>query len=453
VIPDAERHGKPFSLFTVWFATNMQVTAIFTGIVGVTLGLSLLWTIVAIVIGNVIGGVFMALHSAQGPKLGLPQMIQSRAQFGYFGAIVPLVLVMMMYIGFFASSAVLGGATLASWTGLSPDLSIVIISAVCALLALVGYRMIHAVARWVSLVALLAYVYLGIRLLTQSYPHAHYGGGFDFGLFLLAVSISATWQITYAPYVADYSRYLPRSTALRPAFWWTYGGSVISSIWMMAFGALIESVAAKAFGGGSTSFVVDLASSAHWLFTLVILSGVVVANTMNLYGTFMSSATTLTALHPHGIGQVGRAVYVISAGIVGGAVAIAGRGNFVNNYSNFILFLSYFLIPWTAINLCDFYLVRKERYDLKELFKANGIYRKVNPRTMIAYFAAVAVEIPFMSTTFYSGPMVKVLGGADISWILGIIVSASLYFLLNKAIRESNKTAAGALQVEVEPAV
>ena len=51
----------------------------------------------------------MALHPAQGPRLGIPQMIQSRAQFGFYGAVVPILLVIMMYIGFFASSGVLGG--------------------------------------------------------------------------------------------------------------------------------------------------------------------------------------------------------------------------------------------------------------------------------------------------------------------------------------------------------
>lgn len=41
----------------------------------------------------------MALHSAQGPRLGIPQMIQSRAQFGFCGAILPILLVILMYVG------------------------------------------------------------------------------------------------------------------------------------------------------------------------------------------------------------------------------------------------------------------------------------------------------------------------------------------------------------------
>jgi len=82
-VPDSERHGSVRSLFTVWFAANMQVTTVVTGALGVIVGLPLPWAILALVIGNLVGAVFMALHSAQGPKLGIPQMIQSRAQFGF----------------------------------------------------------------------------------------------------------------------------------------------------------------------------------------------------------------------------------------------------------------------------------------------------------------------------------------------------------------------------------
>ena len=113
-IPESERHGSAFSLFTLWFAANMQVTTVVTGALAVILGLPLGWALVAVVVGNALGGIFMALHSAQGPTMGIPQMIQSRAQFGFYGAILPLVLVILMYLGFFASSAVLGGQALAA---------------------------------------------------------------------------------------------------------------------------------------------------------------------------------------------------------------------------------------------------------------------------------------------------------------------------------------------------
>ena len=82
VIPPEERHGTPLSQFTLWMGANLQITAIVDGALAVVFGADALWAIIGLLIGNLLGGIVMALHSAQGPRLGLPQMISSRAQFG-----------------------------------------------------------------------------------------------------------------------------------------------------------------------------------------------------------------------------------------------------------------------------------------------------------------------------------------------------------------------------------
>lgn len=64
----------------MWFGANCMVVTISTGSLAVVTGFSLFWSGVALIIGLLVGGVFMVHHSAQGPQLGLPQMIQSRAQ-------------------------------------------------------------------------------------------------------------------------------------------------------------------------------------------------------------------------------------------------------------------------------------------------------------------------------------------------------------------------------------
>jgi nucleobase:cation symporter-1, NCS1 family len=443
-IPENERHGSVTSLFTVWFGANMQVTTVVTGALGVVLGLPLPWAIVALIVGNLVGAVFMALHSAQGPKLGIPQMIQSRAQFGYYGAILPLLLVVLMYVGFFATSAVLGGSALAGWWGINKTLATILVSAVCTVLAAYGYRLIHQYERWISLVAALGFLYLTYKLLSGHHIGAvWHSGHVAGGTFLLVVALAATWQITYAPYVADYSRYLPADTTVRSAFWWTYAGTVISTCWMMAFGSIAAAVATKAFNGGSTSFVAGLGGSGtHWLFSLIIVLGIIAVNVLNLYGMFMCATTTITALSPLQVRSGVRLLFVLASAVIGTVIAIAATANFLDNFENFILFLAYFLIPWTAINLVDFYLIRKERYDIDAIFDPDGIYGKFNLRAIAAYVIGIAVEIPFMSTTFYTGPLVSHLGGADISWIIGLIVASGIYYFSMRPAEASARTPA-----------
>ena len=97
MVPDSERHGTPKSQFTLWFGVNMQITAVVNGALAVVFGADVVWALVGLFIGQIIGGAVMALHSAQGPALGLPQMISSRAQFGVYGAVLPLFLVLLLY--------------------------------------------------------------------------------------------------------------------------------------------------------------------------------------------------------------------------------------------------------------------------------------------------------------------------------------------------------------------
>ena len=116
--------------------------------------------------------------------------------------------------------------------------------------------------------------------------------------------------------------------------------------------------------------------------------------------------------------------------------------NLIANYTNFLLLLVYGFVPWTAINLTDYYIVRHGNYDVPAFFDPKGIYYR-NPATftyagfsilaLAAYALGVASQLPFINTTYWTGLAVDSLGGADISWIIGLIVSAGSYLLLTRA--------------------
>ena len=125
-------------------------------------------------------------------------------------------------------------------------------------------------------------------------------------------------------------------------------------------------------------------------------------------------------------------VRVIGSVIVialGTGCALLGYREFVNNLSNFLNVLLFVFIPWSAINLTDYYLVRHGNYDIPSFFTPKGQYRGFLWRGLAAYLLSVAVEVPFISQTFYTGPLVKPLGGIDISWVVGGIAGIAFYLL------------------------
>ncbi|MFD8386815.1 purine-cytosine permease family protein [Streptomyces sp. NPDC059679] len=434
VVPDNERHGRAFSQFTLWLGANLQITAVVTGALAVVFGGDVVWSIVGLLIGNLLGGAVMALHSAQGPKLGLPQMIQSRAQFGVRGAVVPLLLVVVMYVGFFASGSVLAGQAVGELTYTNDTTGIVVFAAVTAVMAAVGYRVIHTLGRIASLICALAFVYLGIRLLDRADLGALLGDAhFSFPMFMLAMSLSASWQLAFGPYVADYSRYLPRTTSAKATFWWTLSGSALGSQWSMTFGVLVAATAGEQFLASQVGYVVALGGTGAVasFFYFVIALGKLTINVLNTYGGFMSLVTGVSGFQGRRVlSRLGRTAYIALIMVVGTTIALLGKDSFLSSFKDFLLFLLTFFTPWSAINLVDYYLISKERYDIPALSDPRGRYGAWRWGALAVYAAGLLAQLPFLATGFYTGPFVEPLGGADVSWIVGLVVPALLYWLV-----------------------
>ncbi|KNX38459.1 purine-cytosine permease family protein [Luteipulveratus halotolerans] len=432
-IPAEERHGSPRSQFTLWFGANMQITAVVDGALAVVFGADAMWAIIGLLIGNVAGGAVMALHSAQGPRLGLPQMISSRAQFGVLGAALPLVLVIIMYLGFAATGTVLSGQAItkilhvdASWIG------IVIFGALTFVVAAFGYRWIHALGRVATVMGILGFAWLTYKLFADYGASTLLGDPqFDGVSFLLAISLGAGWQLTFGPYVADYSRYLPEDTPERTTFLSTFAGSVVGSMWSMTLGALIASVPKNGFLGNQVGFVGDLAGGGAIAFVIycVIVVGKLTVNTLNAYGGSMTMLTTATGFTRSSVVRpVLRMACVFGFLAASVLVALVASADFLDSFKNFVLVLLMVFTPWSAINLVDYYLVSRERVDVPALFDRHGRYGAWNVPALVTYVVGVVAQIPFLAQELYTGPITDALGGADISWIIGLLLTAAIYY-------------------------
>lgn len=432
-IPPEDRHGKVRDLFTLWFGGNIAPLPIVTGALGIQLfHLNLLWGIVAILVGQLIGGVLMALHSAQGPQMGIPQMIQSRAQFGSLGSLLVVAIAGIMYIGFFASNIVLAGQSLHGIADSVPlPVGIVIGAVGSGVIGIIGYRFIHVLNRigtWV----------LGIGILVgfgYILTHIHTGdfltrGGFNISGWLATVSLSALWQIAFAPYVSDYSRYLPEKVSVVSTFWATWLGSTLGSSLAFIFGAMAVLATPP---GLETMQAVKMATGAIGpLMLILFLLSVISHNALNLYGAVLSIITLVQTFVWRWIPR-SRSRACISVIVLAGCciAAIGASADFISHFVDLVLALLVVLVPWTAINLIDFYAIHKGNYDIQSIFRVDGgIYGRYNPQALLAYAIGIAVQIPFMNTPLYVGPISRHINGADLSWLMGLLVTSPLYYWL-----------------------
>jgi len=429
-VPLAERHGKAWHLWPVWFTSGTQLATVATGVIGVTLGMNLLWSAVAIVTGCILGTFFMAFHAAQGPQLGLPQMIQSRPQFGYMGALLVWVVALISYVGYNAFNQLLAGETAQRLAGVEPDLAALIFTLLAIGLSVVGYDLIHKTQRWLSyvLIAALAVFSVGAFRTLQLPPGALALDGFRAVPFLTQFFAAAAYQLSGAFYVSDYSRYLPRDTGAVAAFWWTYMGALAGSGWTMLVGA----AAAAAFPGADVAAALQAAGDAVLPGFGPVLLGVALVGLMtiaglNYYGaslTLLSVVDSFRKLRPS---ASKRLMALAAVGVVASGIGFGASGDFVRRFGDLLAVLLYLFTPWTAINLVDFYLVRKSCYSIREIFNPNGLYGRWNWRGLIAYGLGFAAMIPFFSTGLYTGPIARALGGADIAMLVGLPVAALVY--------------------------
>lgn len=432
-VPRNERHGKVWHQAPFWFTGNFVLTTLVTGFTGAALGLSLVYAILAIVIGVCLGTFAMAFHANQGPRMGLPQMIQSRAQFGLRGAIVPFIAVVFVYIGFNVFNVIL--ATDAINTVLpgnrAPWYALMIILAV--VIAVIGHNLLHTVQRWLTYVMISVFAVLTVAaVINLQADTAVADAHFSWSAFLIQLSAAAGYQISYAVYVSDYSRYLPHDTPSRRVITWTYLGAASSALWLMSLGAFLASALPSPDAIGSVQAVGNQLLPGFGTFTVLIaVPALVGIMAVNCYGAMLTGISAIDGFISIKPGIKARIVGISLVGGVIFAIALSIPQSYLQSFNTFVLLMLYFLVPWTAVNLADFYVVRKGQYAISDIFNPDGIYGRWSGAGLVSYFLGLGAMTPFISLGFYQGPIAKALDGADIAFVVGLAVSAIAYCLLS----------------------
>lgn len=369
-VPEDQRHGKLWHQGPLWFLGNFQYFSIPIGFIGPSLGLSLGWTIVAGFLGLVVGTLFMAFHASQGPTLGLPQMIQSRAQFGYRGVVVPLVATLFTYLAFNVTDQVLLASGLNAAFGWSADLVAIVVAVLAAIIAIYGHDWVHRVFRTILVgsLPLMLIVTVGIVFGLAHGSAPTHPLGFKLVAFMAQFSAAAAYNITYAPYVSDYSRYLPRSTPRARIVTSVFAGASGAAFWLIAVGAFL------AIRLGATDGLLGIKTAGNNIFhplgaltAFFLAAGLAATMGMNAYGGMLSTLTAVDSIRSIRPTRAARVITVVVLTVVWYAIGKAVTGNAVNTVLTSLTLMLYLLVPWTATNLVDYFFVRRGHYAIGDL--------------------------------------------------------------------------------------
>ncbi|MDB6144566.1 MAG: allantoin permease [Pseudomonas sp.] len=455
-IPEHERTDKLASQGPFWFLGNFTFFTMTIGFVGPSVGLTSLWTTLAGTLGIMFGTLFMAFHGSQGPHLGLPQMIQSRAQFGYRGVMLVLLATLFVFAGFNIVNLVLMMQGLHTLFGFNPIVVAIAVTVPATVLAILGHDWMHRSFKWALFLSLPLYGLVTLAVLMHWVPDAPLpllaAGevapaplGFNWTGFITQFAAAASYNIAYAPYVSDYSRYLPKNTPSGKLIAVVFLGASLSGAWMIAVGGWLADhlhatdvlVALKQVGNTVSPLVGVLVVVVTILAFLPVIA-------MNIYS---AKLTTLTCVDSIKHIEPTRKARILAIGFVillqlGVALSIQGSDTGLSVLGIYLVVMLYFLVPWTAVNLTDYFFVRRGRYAIPHFFTPhNTLYGSWGVRGIASYAIGFVAMIPFFyifdgvaQKEVYVGPLAKALGNIDVAWLVGLIVSGLAYYWLSRSI-------------------
>ncbi len=416
----AEAHGRPRALFGLWMAANIEFATLTTGalITGV-FGLSGMSAFIAIVIGNVIGGVILAAFATYGVEYGVPQMIQGAAWFGKLGNRLPSLLNCFGGFSWFGVNTIIGGYALATvlHTPLIPN--IVVLCVVQVAIAFVGHDLIQAAEKYFFyLLVLIFAVFTAIAAthitsLPAAQPKLMGNVGGSSGAFILAVSVIVSYVLGWIPYSSDYTRYLShmgnRTNVQKTVFGSVFWGSMISCIWMEGLGAVI---------GATVSLVHPSDLFTSWVpgwfklpLIIAIVIGTISANIINIYSAALSSLAVGFKFKQWQAALV--------TGFIGTVISVLAATNFIKNYESFLFFLGYWTAPWAAIVFFG--------HTTKRVSRLGSL-----SAGFIAWIIGIAASVPFFNQyPLFVGWFANAHPEyGDISFAIGAIVATIAYFAL-----------------------
>ncbi len=437
-VPDEMRHGSSRRTFTLWFAANLTIADYVIGVLTtVYFGFTVGQAIPILLLGNLLGGLFLGLAAAMGPSLGFPQMLSSRSSFGRLGNYLPGAFNWISTVGWFSVNTILAVVALRV---VFPGANFVAAAAAYVLIqsviAIYGHDFIHLFEKVMSIV--LGVLFLLIFVLTIptlgsafDYVPAGSGGALTLGSVGLLLVVSFSYLMSWSPYASDYSRYLPASTSRMRVALLALAGGALSSFAIEVIGVLVGSLTPVqtiklGYFGGLSAFVGPFGSLAM----LTLILGAFAADALNLY-TNSLSALVLDV-------KAARWKTVAVGGVVGFAIAVAVGASFELFYENFLLALSYWIMPWLAIILVDYYLAKR-----------TSVERAANPASwdlpvLGVYAMSVLVSVPFMVPliphSYPVGALATWFGGADLSYFISFAVAAVLTYTVRRGKARATKS-------------
>ena len=445
----AGRTWNAYSIFTLW-ANDVHSLGNYTFAIGLfALGMSGYQILGALGIGAILLFALLTLSGFMGEKTGVPFPVMSRIAFGINGAQIPALLRGAVAIAWFGiqtylASQVLsvmvialapGAASLTetSFLGLNTLgwICFTVLWALQLVIVSYGMEMIRKYEAFAGPVILITFLALAIWMLFESnFTVAMHTGEPKSGLemFTSMFGAAALWVSIYGTFVLNFCDFTRSAVSKKAIVKGNFFGIPIN---MLFFGAIVVVLTGTQFAINGTIITSpsDVVEAIPNTALLLLASGALLVLTIavNLMANFVAPTYALTNLFPKHLNF--RKAALIS-GVIGLVILPWNLYNSPEIINYFLGGLGALLGPLFGIIMADYWLIRRARVNVMDLYRSNpeGDYhytRGFNPQAVAALVisSVIALLLAFI-------PALHVV--SEFAWFLGSGSGAIAYLLIAK---------------------
>jgi NCS1 family nucleobase:cation symporter-1 len=437
----AERTWGTYHMASLWVGLSVCIPTYMLAASLVGGGMSWWQAILTIMLGNLIVCVPMVLIAHAGTRFGIPFPVLARASFGVLGSNVPAILRALVACGWFGIQTWIGGQAIYTMLKVAipewePPFAMALGFAVFWLwnmyVIVKGSESIRFLEAWAAPFLIVA----GLALFawavgragglgpTLSTPSRFATSGEFLAFFVPSLTAMVGFWATLALNIPDLSRYARSQNAqVRGQFL-----GLPPTMTLFAFiGVAVTSASAVIFGEAIWDPVKLLSKVESDVAILISLFALLIATlTTNVAANVVAPANGFANLWPS---KITFARGGILTGIIGIAIMPWKLLENADRYIGWLITYSGFLGPIAGIFIADYWIVRRAKLALPELYRQDGIYGRVNYRALVALVAGVAAALVGLVA-----PALRVL--YDYAWFAGFAVAFLLYWALMRGTPE-----------------
>ncbi|MBU8877381.1 NCS1 family transporter [Bacillus sp. FJAT-29790] len=395
--------------------------------------LNLFQTFAAAIIAIGIISTIFALNDRLGYRTGIPYVVQLRMSFGLKGSIISSLLRGIPAVVWYGFQSWIGGTALNEIAKIitggafdSVAICFVLLQLVQIGLSLYGFHAIKWVETLVSIVIMLALLYVFGVLLTshsaviaEKWVHAKGTWGLPFFAFIMMFMGNYAGIFLSA---ADYSRELKSGISDAKRGFLYFSPILIAYGFVLGIGAMLASATGISNPVKAFAVVVDNSYITFFVSAFIVMGAIAV----NMVANIIPPTYVITLLT-----KMKYKVAVTITGLLGlcSFPWVLVQDSSAKGLGMFILIYSAFLGPIVSILLIEYYILRKQKVNVADLYKEDGPFAGYNPAAMLAMLIGAGAAF------------LKV----ELAWIIGVVVAGIAYILLMKFAFKDSKFKKGTI--------